>query len=205
MNCRKTTNSPTGFGRTVMNRTVLLLVVALVGLALTGCDPNAFVDHPRPYEPIHHPASSEPSVAPPPSGYNITDLGASEPNPEVAGPSGVDIALGWSQKYAEASEKLLVAHQQIDKLKTEKQQLLIAQAEAQNEIEQLKKELNDANAMLITLQNELKRWKSDVLAYRGEIRRTLAEQTEALTQIIVLLGGEKPKVNAEGATAQATE
>ncbi len=188
-----------------MNRTVLLLVVALVGLALTGCDPNAFVDHPRPYEPIHQPASAEPSVAPPPSGYNITDLGASEPNPEVAGPSGVDIALGWSQKYAEASEKLLVAHQQIDKLKTEKQQLLIAQAEAENEIEQLKKELNDANAMLITLQNELKRWKSDVLAYRGEIRRTLAEQTEALTQIIVLLGGEKPKVNPEGATARATE
>jgi chromosome segregation ATPase len=115
--------------------------------------------------------------------------------------SALDSALEWSQKYAQAMEKV-AALQEANSELSEKR---LAQQEElkrlKQDLAQAQRELSDANATLREMKAELDRWKSDVLGFRSEMRKAQQAQMIALRRVLMLLGGEMPKhTNARGAT-----
>lgn len=104
--------------------------------------------------------------------------------------SAVERALEWSRKYSEAVEKLVAAQQEHSAAQEQNRQLAGQATKLQAELAQSRKELADANAMLLELRGELQKWKKDVLGFRGEMRSSQQAQLEALSKVLRLLGGE---------------
>ena len=68
------------------------------------------------------------------------------------------------------------------------------------ELKQAKKELAEANGLLVDMRVELNNWKNNILGFRDEIRQADSEQIKALLEILKILGGEiKPDPN-QGST-----
>ena len=102
----------------------------------------------------------------------------------------VESALMWSQKYEELSVKT-------EKLREEKNILLVEKTDIEHKLSELKAELDgtktelaEANSFLQEMQAELTRWKADVLGFRDEIRSAQAAQLQALEKILRILGAE---------------
>ena len=53
--------------------------------------------------------------------------------------------------------------------------------------------------MLTELNDELARWKRDVLGFRTEMRRAQQVQLELMKKMVVLLGGEVPQIGKTAA------
>ena len=73
----------------------------------------------------------------------------------------------------------------IDKDKASQQQI----GKLQLDLVRAEKELTEANVMLLEMQGELKKWKEDVLGFRGEMRQSQKVLLEGVTRLHVLIGG----------------
>ncbi len=123
-----------------------------------------------------------------------------------ANPSGVDIALEWSAKYAQISEQLLKVQRENRELSDKNRSLEGEMNNLRRDLQGAQKELNDANAMLIEMRGQLEDWKKNVLGFRQEIRDAQRAQLEATAKVLKLLGGEMTTPKAPPAeTAAAPE
>jgi len=117
------------------------------------------------------------------------------------GKTAVESAIELSEKYAKLSEEAALLRQQnqefITKNKQCKEQIIALEAQLQ----QAKKELTEANDLLIEMRIELNNWKTDILGFRDEMREAETAQLEALLRILKVLGGE---VDAELAKDEDT-
>ena len=115
--------------------------------------------------------------------------------------SALDEAIELSKKFAELSAEM-------SKLQTEKEQLAVENSQLKEQIaklgpeaERARKELAEANDLLVEMRLELNNWKADVLGFREEIREADKIQLEALLKILRVLGGEEMPTT-ENATEQ---
>jgi septal ring factor EnvC (AmiA/AmiB activator) len=111
-----------------------------------------------------------------------------ESNPQT--PSPVESAIQLSERYAKLSEEAASLRQQNKGITTRNQQLNDHIFTLEAQLKQAKKELTEANDLLIEMRIELNTWKSDVLGFRKEMREAQTAQLEALFRILKLLGGQ---------------
>ena len=117
----------------------------------------------------------------------------------------VDSAIELSHKYAKLSEEMTELRGKNQDLITENRQLKEQLAILEPEFEQAKKELNEANDLLIDMTTELNNWKADILGFRDEIRDADKAQLEALLKILKVLGGEVKLALDETEGAEASQ
>ncbi len=164
-----------------MIRKTVIAIFLTGGLCLTGCAElavNAARQNPIPQIPAR---TTQANYMPQTSVKG--DL-------QTQGTTAVESALAWSGKYADLSEKLVGIQEEKQQLDKENRRLLVKQAKLQTELELTQKELDEANDMLIQMRNELDKWKTNILGFREEMKETEMAQTEALTKVLELLGGE---------------
>ena len=118
------------------------------------------------------------------------------------GQTAVESAIELSQKYAKLSEQAAVLQSQNQDLVAENSRLKEQVAELDTKLKQAQKELTEANDLLIEMRIELNNWKTDVLAFRHELREADIAQLEALLKILKILGAE---VAGPGALQAAPE
>lgn len=122
-------------------------------------------------------------------------------NPEST--TAVDAAIDLSKKYAALSEETAKLQSEKQSLLTENNQLKQRIAVLEPETAAAKKELAEANDLLVEMRIELNNWKTDVLGFRDEMRQADKAQLETLIKILKMLGGEikeaSPEQNAAGA------
>jgi chromosome segregation ATPase len=173
-----------------MRRFILVLPLLAV---LAGCYDFSV---PEPAPPQNPPGQGDATYLPQTALADETQA-----EPETA----VESALAWSEKYSKAVEKLLQAQQENRDLLETNKQLLGQQTKLQTELTQTKRELGDANAMLLELRGELEKWKKDILGFRREIRTSQEAQLEALAKVLKLLGGEVPAPTTRPAEKKASQ
>lgn len=106
------------------------------------------------------------------------------------GQTAVDSALELSKKNTELFEKMTTQQQEILQLTAENRQLKEQVAVLDPELKQARKELNEANDLLIEMRIELNNWKSNILGYRQEMRDANTAQMEILLKIAQAMGAE---------------
>lgn len=151
----------------------------------------------RPFdEPLNSSVSGQETNTAPLKRFQDTSLNDS--------PTAVDSAIELSNKYAALSEETA-------KLKLERQHLInenrVLQekvAAMEPEFTQVKKELTQANDLLIEMRLELNNWKANVLGFRDEMRQADNAQLEALVKILEILGGEVQDISIEQNTDPGT-
>ncbi|MFA5239035.1 MAG: hypothetical protein WC476_04915 [Phycisphaerae bacterium] len=102
----------------------------------------------------------------------------------------VDSAVEMSKKNAELFEQMAVLQQENQKLIAENRQLRNRLGMLEPELRQTKKELNEANDLLIDMTTEINNWKVDVLGNREEMRQANIAQMEILLKIAEAMGAE---------------
>ena len=117
----------------------------------------------------------------------------------AGGASAVDAARGWSNKYAGLADRCMKLQQENNALAEKNRQLLAKEAGLHGDLGQSRKELGDANAMLTELNDELAKWKRDVLGFLTEMRGAQQVQLELMKKMVVLLGGEVPQIGKTAA------
>ena len=119
-------------------------------------------------------------------------VAAVRPAEEPQGPTAVESALVWSEKYSQTVEKLVRLQQENRQLSEQTRQAIGENGKLKKELDQYQKELGEANEMLLEMKTELERWQSDVLGFREEMRKAQEAQLIALRKVLELLGGEAP-------------
>ena len=108
----------------------------------------------------------------------------------------VQDAVMWSEKYrqlSETTESLWEKNAFLAESNTHlKQQVDTLQAQ----LDQARKELDEANSFLQKMHLELNQWKTDVLGFREEMRRSQTAQMTALAKILRILGAEPVEPSA---------
>jgi chromosome segregation ATPase len=102
----------------------------------------------------------------------------------------VDAAIKLAQEYAELSDKMAQLQKKNQELAIENARLKDHIAVLEPELQQTKKELDEANNLLIQMRIELNNWKTDILGFRDEIRQADKAQLQTLLKILEVLGGE---------------
>ena len=164
-----------------MIRNTVIGLVLTGGICLGGCDIMAaslVTQRQAPQTPVTTPQS------------NYMPQTAVKADPQTEGATAVESAMAWSTKYADLSEKLVGIQEEKQELDKVNRRLLVEQAKLRTELELTQKELDEANDMLIQMRTALDKWKADVLGFREEMKETEMAQTEALTKVLELLGGE---------------
>jgi septal ring factor EnvC (AmiA/AmiB activator) len=162
------------------------LILAVLTLMLSGCPAAQKTDK----------AALKPDTAPQQDDtmskrFQETSLGSQ---------NAVDSAIKLAQEHAVLSEKMTVMQEKNQQLSTENAQLKEKVASIEPELIRTKKELADANDLLIEMRIELNNWKNNVLGFRDEMREANKAQLKTLLKILEILGGEvKP---ASGQTAK---
>ncbi len=176
-----------------MIRNTVIAIVLTSGLCLAGCDElavSAARQNPVPQTPARTTqANYMPQTA------IITDL-------QTPGPTAIESALAWSGKYADLSEKLVAIQEVKQQLDKDNRRLLVEQAKLRTELEQTSNELDEANDMLIQMRTELDKWKANILGFREEMQEMEMAQTQALTKVLELLGGQMPTKTQEQKTSE---
>ncbi len=95
-----------------------------------------------------------------------------------------------SKKYRQAIEKLVRLQEENQTLSEQNRTLAERVASLQAENTQYRKELSEANALLIEMRGELEKWKNNVLGFREEMRKAQRAQLEALAKVLTILGAE---------------
>ncbi len=120
---------------------------------------------------------------------------------QQAAPSGqtaVESAVELSKENTKLFEQMTGLQQKNLELAAENRQLKDEVAVLGPDLEQAKKELNEANDLLIDMTTELNNWKMQILGFQGEIRDADTEQLRALLKILEILGGEvQPTASGE--------
>jgi chromosome segregation ATPase len=120
------------------------------------------------------------------------------------GPTAVDSAIELSKKYAALSDETAKLQLERQNLISENSRLKQRIAAMEPELDQTKKELAQANDLLVEMRIELNNWKTDVLGFRDEMRQADKVQLETLVKILETLGGEIKKVSPEKSSAAGT-
>jgi chromosome segregation ATPase len=102
----------------------------------------------------------------------------------------VDSAVELSSKNTELFDQMMVLRQENQELMAENRRFKDRIAVLEPQLKQAKKELNEANDLLIEMRIELNNWKADILGFRNEIRNADKAQLKALLRILEVLGGE---------------
>lgn len=137
------------------------------------------------------PAPPEPATA------NATTAPAASRIPKAPeGPTPVEKALEMQRKLEECEKQLAQARQRVQTLETQNAELTSQKVGATMELNQARRELDDANLMLREMKTELTRWKKDVLGFRAEMREAQSAQLDALHRVLKVLGAEEPRTAA---------
>lgn len=108
----------------------------------------------------------------------------------LEGRTAVESAIELSEKYAKLSDETVSLKQENQRLTSENENLRQQLTSMDAKLKQTQKELTEANDLLIEMLNELNRWKSNILGFRGEMRDAAKAQLEALLKVLEILGGE---------------
>lgn len=109
---------------------------------------------------------------------------------ETGDSTAVDSAIKLAQEHAVLSEKMAATQQKNQELTAENTQFKDRITALEPELKQTKKELDEANNLLVQMRIELNNWKTDVLGFRDEMRQADKAQLETLLKILEVLGGE---------------
>lgn len=109
----------------------------------------------------------------------------------------IDSTIELTQKYAKLSEECSILKEKNKNLTNENQNFKEKTASLQTQLDQTKKELSEANDLLVEMRIELNNWKVDILGFRDEMRDAQKAQLEALFKILTILGGQT-NTNAAG-------
>lgn len=123
-------------------------------------------------------------------GSDSASLGKRFAHAEPQGQSAVNSAIELSKKYARLSEQATTLRQNNGELTTENRQLKEQLTSCQTQLQQTKKELDEANDLMLEMRIELNNWKTNIIGFRGEMREAEKAQLEALLKILKILGGE---------------
>jgi len=131
------------------------------------------------------------ATAPPPQSRPDNEAGPNRfQDSTTDGRTAVESALELSEKYARLSDQTVELRAQNQQLQGENAELKAQVAALEDKLLQTQRELNEANALLIDMIEELNNWKNNVLGFRGEMRTAAKAQLEALLKVLELLGGE---------------
>lgn len=115
-------------------------------------------------------------------------------------PTVVESAMDLSKKYAVLTDQTVTIKQDNHQLAAENRSLKERVTFLEAELKQARKELAEANGLIVDTRVELNNWKNNILGFRDEIRQADSEQIKALLEILKILGGEiKPDPN-QGST-----
>lgn len=106
------------------------------------------------------------------------------------GQTAIDSAIELSKKNIELFEQITVLQQKNQELTAENRRLNEQVAALEPDLRQTRKELDEANDLLIDMTTELNNWKMQILGFRDEMRNADTEQLHALLKILEILGGE---------------
>ena len=105
-------------------------------------------------------------------------------------PTVVESAIELSEKYATLSEEAVKLKQQNEEIVVRNKQLEARALTLESQLQQARKELAEANDLLIEMRIELNNWKTDILGFRDEMREAETAQLETLFRILKVLGGQ---------------
>jgi septal ring factor EnvC (AmiA/AmiB activator) len=118
----------------------------------------------------------------------------------------VDSALELAKLCEKYSKEIIELRQTNNDLVNESAALKQKIAALEPELAQTKKELNEANDMLVDMRIELNNWKTDIIGYRDEMRQANKAQLQALLKILSVLGGEMTvPQNSDGQPSEESE
>lgn len=106
------------------------------------------------------------------------------------GKTAVESAVELSKKNIELFERMTAMQQENRDMTAANRRLEDRVAVLEPELEQVKKELDEANDLLIDMTIELNNWKVQILGFQEEMRDADTEQLRALLKILKILGGE---------------
>jgi chromosome segregation ATPase len=104
--------------------------------------------------------------------------------------SAVDSAIELAKKHSELSEEMSNLRQEYAKLIVENDRMKSNIVILEPDLKQTKKELEQANNVLLNMRLELNEWKTNILGFRDEMRNADKAQLQALMKILEALGGE---------------
>ncbi len=114
----------------------------------------------------------------------------------------VESAVALLEKHAELSKQVAELEKKNRGLMAENQQCKDQVTTLETELKQARKELDEANDLLVDMRIELNNWKADVLGFRDEMREAEVAQLEALLRILKILGGEVAAVSVQADGAE---
>ncbi|MBE0534102.1 MAG: hypothetical protein IH624_00430 [Phycisphaerae bacterium] len=167
---------------------VLMICLIAAGVFVpAGCD---YTDEPIVFDTM--PARPIQTTVPPQAAVQPTDaaVGKRFSNSDSGTPDAVQSAVMWSDKYDEMARKYKALTEENMTLTKENNDLKKQIFTLDADLKRTRTELDDANAFLQEMHQELKQWKGDVLGFRDEIRLAQGAQLQALTQVLKLLGAE---------------
>ncbi len=154
-----------------------LLIVSALTFLLAGC--------PIVQEPVEVVFKPDPAMQ-----YQSTSMQKRFQKAAPGGKTAVDSAVELSRKNTELFELMTAMQQKSQGMIAENSRLKDRVAVLEPELEQVKKELDEANDLLIDMTTELNNWKMQILGFQEEMRDADTEQLRALLKILKVLGGE---------------
>lgn len=114
---------------------------------------------------------------------------------DSSSPTAVDSALKLAQEHAALSEKYAALQQKNLELTEENKKLKERLTNCEPQLVQTKKELEQANDLIVQMRIELNNWKNDTLTFRDEMRQAYKTQLETLLKILKALGGDASNIS----------
>lgn len=197
-----------------------LVAMAWAIACLAGCDQIVLWDGtpPRP-APAPQPAAA-PQPAPgqndPQDDGRVDYMGATAVagGADAPGQGAVARALDYADKWAKSEEECRALRQAGKDHAQESKRLLAQVARLEMQLAQSRKELDEANEMLLEMGSQLRDWKNNVTGFQKEIRQYFQAVIGSQQDIMKVLGAEvadpvppaaAPQVSAKGAPADASK
>lgn len=172
-----------------MTRTTILTVAAVLATALTGCEQFTMSgERPTPT------AQSEPAVKR--SAVRPEPVAASDPQDARIADDAVDKALAYAEKYMTEADENKKLRGQIRQLETRIQALSKDKQTLGGQLAAARDELDQANAMVMELSSDLKKWKRDVLGFRQQMIGAQEAQIKGINMILKIMGFQSEKATA---------
>ena len=105
-------------------------------------------------------------------------------------PTAVASAIELSEKYATLSEEAAKLRHENEGNVARNKQLEAQVVALDSQLRQTRKELAEANDLLVEMRIELNNWKTDILGFSDEMRDAETAQLETLFRILKVLGGQ---------------
>jgi len=172
-----------------LKKAIAFIIVCTLFCALSGCNESAKV-------PTMNTVVDSFSS---PRETSKVEYNAAKYDQSVEADTTIDSAIELSKKYATLSEetsKLKEKNRTItDENQTNKEKITALQTQ----LDQTKKELSEANDLLVEMRIDLNNWKANILGFRDEIRDAQKAQLQALFKVLTILGGQSDNTATETA------